>query len=311
MSIQAKASGMTGPRGHIIALSRWRSRLAMIASLNTVFLTLFAIAGSLIMYVRKGIDPAELFHWFTINSNSLTAVGACMIVPFAVEGISKKYFSYPKWVAMLHYSGMVCTTLTMVFAAAFISWVDPELAFGGSNLYLHILCPCLVLVSFFLVESGHHLTKKDALIACIPTFLYELIYLWCVFIVGKENGGWEDMYFMNTYIPFPVSAVGITALAVGISLLIGYLYNRQTRKRHDRLLAGLWPEGTEPAEIKMEIFGLGRYMGKHADEKYSELPLDLIVLIADRYGLKTEELMRPYMRGFLDSRMEKQRAPKK
>ena len=201
MSIQAKASGMTGPRGHIIALSRWRSRLAMIASLNTVFLTLFAIAGSLIMYVRKGIDPAELFHWFTINSNSLTAVGACMIVPFAVEGISKKYFSYPKWVAMLHYSGMVCTTLTMVFAAAFISWVDPELAFGGSNLYLHILCPCLVLVSFFLVESGHHLTKKDALIACIPTFLYELIYLWCVFIVGKENGGWEDMYFMNTYIP--------------------------------------------------------------------------------------------------------------
>ena len=63
----------------------------------------------------------------------------------------------------------------------------------------------------------------------------------------------------------------------------------------------LWPLDVDPLEINIEMFGLGRYMGKHADREFVELPLSLISLIAVRYGLKTEDLIRPYTRGFLDS----------
>ena len=73
------------------------------------------------------------------------------------------------------------------------------------------------------------------------------------------------------------------------------------------MLAGLWPADTHPAEIKTELFGLGRYMGKHGDTQFVEIPLDLIHMIADRYGLETEDLVRPYIRGFLDSIKEKLR----
>ena len=296
-------------RGYIIALSRWRSRLALIASLITFFVSLYAIAGGIVQNIERGLTVQELFHWFTINSNFLTAFSACMIVPFATEGIRKKHFSYPKWVAMFHYSGMVCTTLTMVFSLVFMSWVDPEAAFGGYNTYLHILCPILVLLSFFLVEAGFHYTLKDSLIAAGPTFLYEMIYMVEVVIIGKENGGWEDMYHMTEYVPFAVSVVGVTLLALGISLLIRRLYNRMIRIRSRKMAERLWPEDVNPVEINIEIFGLGRYMGRHADAEYVELPLELIDNIADRYHVKTEELIRPYMRGFLDSLKDRRKAP--
>ena len=288
-------------RGYIIALSKWRSRLALIASLITVSCTMYAIASGIIEYISSGWDLNALFNWYTVNSNFLTAFSAAMIIPFAVEGIRKKHFSYPKWVAMFHYAGMVCTTLTMIFSVGVISWYDPVLAFGGYNLYLHVICPIMVIVSFFLVEAGFRYTKKDAVLAAVPTFIYEVIYALQVVVIGKENGGWEDMYHLAEFIPFSITAVLITLLALGTTLLIRLLYNRLTRKRHDRLLSRLWPKDVSPVEINVEIFGLGRYMGRHADTKFIELPLDLITMIAEQYGLKTEDLMKPYIRGFLDS----------
>ena len=306
MDFKNNSPGPTSSRGYIIALSRWRSRLALLASLITLSFTLYAIAGGMLHYVKIGRDPVNLFHWYTINSNCLTALSAGLIIPFAVEGVRKKHFSYPRWVALLHYCGMVGTTLTMVFSVGITSWVDRQGAFGGNNLYLHIVCPIMVIVSFFMVESGFHYTLKEALAALIPTLIYAVVYIYEVLIVGEENGGWEDMYHMTEYVPAAVSLVGIIMLALGLSLLIRWLYNKMTLLRMQRLGARLWPEDVDPLEINIEMFGLGRYMGRHADKQYVELPLDLIQMIADRYGMDTEKLIKPYIRGFLDSLKDKQ-----
>ena len=294
-------------RSYIIALSRSRSRLALLASLITISFSAYGIIGGIVIYAETGIEPREIFRYFTINTNCLTAFAACMIIPFAVEGMRKKYFSYPKWAAMIHYCGMVCTTLTMITAVGLISLADPEMAFGGYNLYLHVICPVMVMVSFFMVESGFDFTFRDSVIACIPAWIYGLIYLWQVALIGETNGGWEDLYHVLEYLPFPVAlAVPAYALIVlGLALLIQWLYNRLTRRRLERMNSRLWPEDVDPAEINIEIFGLGRYMGKHADVKFVELPLDLLGWIADRYGLETESLIRPYIRGFMDSMKER------
>ena len=287
-------------RGYIIALSKWRSGLALLASLITVSFSLYGIGGGMLYYAENGMPIEELFHFFTINSNFLTAFGACLIIPFAVEGVRKKHFSYPKWVAMLHYCGMVCTTLTMVFSLGIMSWVDPEAAFGGYNRYLHILCPVMVILAFFLVESGCRYSGKDAVTAVIPALVYEAIYAYEVGILGQANGGWADMYHMTEYTPMAVAALAITAMAFGLSFLIRFLYNRLTDLRQRKMEERLWPLDVEPVEINIEMFGLGRYMGRHADTRFIELPLDLIQSIARRYGLDTEKLIKPYIRGFLD-----------
>jgi len=296
-------------RGYIINLSRSRSILALIASLITVGFSIYAIVGGIIMYVKMGKSPGELFHWFTTISNTLTAFAAAMIIPFAVEGSRNKSFSYPKWIAMFHYSGIVCTTLTMTLSLGIMSWSDPETAFGGYNRYLHVLCPIMVLLAFLMVESGIRYTVRDAFLAIIPAVIYIAVYVWEVVIIGQENGGWEDMYNALTLFPLPVPVLLVILFltVLGISLLIRWFYNKLTAAREKRMNERLWPKDTNPVEINIEIFGLGRYMGAHADTKYIGLPLDLIKKIADRYDIKTETLLRPYIRGLLDSLNDRQK----
>ena len=78
----------------------------------------------------------------------LTAFSAALIIPFAVEGVRKKHFSNPKWVIMFHYSSMVRVSLMLFYSVGFISWIGPHAAFGGYNIYLHIVCPALLVFSF-------------------------------------------------------------------------------------------------------------------------------------------------------------------
>ncbi|MBQ9156832.1 MAG: hypothetical protein IJ137_08625 [Eubacterium sp.] len=292
-------------RSYIIGLSKWRSLLALFASLITVSFSMYGVAGGMVIYVENQWPLENLFHFLTINVSCLMAFCACLIIPFAVEGMRKKHFSYPKWVAMLHYSGITCSTFVFVFTVGLMSWADPYAAFGGYNRYLHIVCPIMTLIAFFMVESGFVYTLKDAVIAIIPTLIYEIIYLYEVVILGADKGGWEDMYHVTEYLPSAVSAVLVLLLVTGVSLLIRFLYNKLTIFRLKKMRERLWPEDVDPTEIMIEIFGLGRYMGKHVDSKYADLPLDVIQMIADMYGFKMKDLMKPYMKGFQDSLEEK------
>ena len=295
-------------RKYIIALTRWHSILALIALLITAACSLYGIAGSIAKYAREGENPWGIFQWFTTDFNFLTGFSASMIIPFAVQGIRNKYFSYPKWVAMFHYSGMVCTTLALFVVLAFMSWIDPHAAFGDYNWYLHIISPLMVIISFFLVDSGYLFTLKDSVITTLPALVYMCVYAWQVFCIGIENGGWEDLYQLGVYLPIPIPAGMLAAylLTLLLSLLIGWLNNRLTRLRRKRLMAGLWSADTKPIAIRIEVFGLGRYMGEHSDAQFVEMPLDLVRRISDRYGLTMEELTRLYVRGFLDSLRKKQ-----
>ncbi|MBR1455126.1 MAG: hypothetical protein IJ593_10880, partial [Lachnospiraceae bacterium] len=59
-----------------------------------------------------------------------------------------------------------------------ISRVDIVNAFGGYNFYLHLICPTLILISFFLMESNYRFTIKDAALTVIPVFIYAIIYIY-------------------------------------------------------------------------------------------------------------------------------------
>ena len=290
----------SGGNKYIISLNRKRSFHALIACIITVSFSLYGIVNGLVGNAKEGKDVLEILHYFTTNANALTAMSAFLIIPFAVEGIRKKHFSYPKWLAMLHYCGTVCTTLTMAFAVGIISWFDSEMAFGGNNLYLHVVCPLAVLISFFLVEAGYHYTRKTILLSVIPIIVYEAVYGYEVLLIGEENGGWPDLYHVaeNFSIPFSIAVLTLTAFLV--AAVIRWGYNKYTETREKSMEADLWPLDVEPVEIKTELFGLGRYYGLNTDIKYAELPMDIINLISVRYGIKKEELIQPYSKGFFD-----------
>ena len=60
-----------------------------------------------------------------------------------------------------------------------------------------------------------------------------------------------------------------------------------------------WREELDPIEVRIESFGLGRMAGQYSGENNIEIPYDILVYLAKRYHLKTEDLMKPFVKGLL------------
>ena len=237
-----------------------------------------------------------MFKWFTIDSNILTALAATMIVPYAVEGMSRKRLTYPKWLQRIHYAGTVCLTLTMAFAVLFISWFDPVVAFGGANFFLHIISPLMILLSFFMVESGHTLDRIDNLLSIIPVAAYGGLYYYNVILAGN----WDDHYHLNEYVPFFVSILILFVLVYLIGWGIRFLYNRLLARR-DKVLKQIWDDdGLDPVTIRIEIYSLGVHAGLYEEKDSISIPFDILEEVSDKFGIKLAELSKAYMKGALD-----------
>ena len=290
----------TKKRVHLVNLLRWRSTVAFVACLVTILFSLGGVGYSFVSVTLK--EVREMFKWFTIDSNILTALAATMIVPYAVEGMSRKRLTYPKWLQRIHYAGTICLTLTMVFAVLFISWFDPVIAFGGANFFLHIICPLMILVSFFMVESGYKLDRKDNLLAIIPVAAYGGLYYYNVILTGN----WDDHYHLNEYIPFFVSTLLMLVLVYLIGWGIRSLYNRLLSRR-EKVMKQIWDDDElDPVSIKIEIYSLGVHAGSNEEKDSVSIPFDILEEVSDRFDIKLEELSKAYMRGALDGLKEKE-----
>ncbi len=287
-------------RQYIINLQRNRSLVALLASLVSLFFAIYAITSGLILYARNGARPIDLFQYFTIDANAITAFASAMIIPYAIDGFRKKRFYCPKWAVLFYYSGTVCTTLIMFYAVFIISRIDKQNAFGGYNFYLHLVCPIMILVSFFLIESYYRLSIKDAALSVIPVFIYAIVYIYEVVIVGENAGGWEDIYYFTKYFSFIISFIAMLTIAFLFALAIRALYNKLSYIRKQKLISSLWSEGVSPVEIKIEFFGLGRFFGRKEHKSYATLPLDIMQLVSDKYNIKIEELINAFVKGMLD-----------
>ena len=285
-------------REYLINAQKWRSVISLIACVVTYALSVFSIVASLIMYTEENWKISDFFRYFTTLSNMVTGIAAGFIIPFAINGIRKKRFIYPHWLSMMHYSGTIATTMTMVFAIFFILPFDPEFAIGGYNFFLHLVCPIAILESFQLVESGRGLSRKDTLICLIPFFLYTWLYLIMVVFIGKENGGWEDLYMLNTFVPFYISMPLVWSMAYFIAFLIRLSYNRLIATRKKKLFHS-WRSDLEPVEINIEVYGLGRYNGLTGEKADLNIPYDILEAIADRYSMNIESLIKTYTAGLI------------
>ena len=288
-------------RRYIINLQKNRSLIALISCLVSLFLTIACINYGFIQYARAGVKPLDLLQYFTVDANAITAFATAMIIPYAIDGFRKKRFYCPKWAVMFYFCGTVCTTLIMVFATCVISLFDFEMAFRGTNFYLHAICPVLILISFFLIESYYSISIKDVLRCMLPVLIYAIIYVYKVIIIGVDNGGWEDIYYFTKNAPALVSFIAMMVITYLVALAVRSIYNKLSKYRIKKLSDNLWNEDVSDVEIKIELFGLGRFMGKKENKTYAILPLDIISIISDKYHIKKEDLIAAYTKGMTDS----------
>ena len=280
---------------YVVSLNKRHSVLALIACIVELMCCLYSIYGGIVCYMEEGYLSSELFEYFTVLSGSYGALVSSFIIPFAIDGYRKKRFTYPRWAALLHYSSVSCTMLVFVFAVFFISIYDPVMAFGGYNFSLHVICPLLILTAYFLVEANHRITVRNTLLGMIPIYLYAAIYFYNVFLMKR----WEDFYHFGSWIPYYVSLVLMLGLAYLVASLIRIMNNRKNEAYRKQLMKN-WDDSLDEVAIKIEVYGLGRYMGLHGDASNINMNLDLLEDIADKYGIRLEGLTRAYSKGVID-----------
>ncbi|MBR3641739.1 MAG: hypothetical protein IKN53_06915, partial [Oscillibacter sp.] len=212
----------------------------------------------------------------------------------------------PKWVAMMHYLATTSIAIMMVFVLAFMSWASPKTAFGGFNLVVHIFCPMLILISFFQMENGHLYSRKDRLIGILPFTVYLVVYLIEVVAIGQENGGWPDIYRIREFMSPAVAVPMLTLFAFIVSTAVALLSNELTKRREKKTYR-LWQEDLDPIEVRIEAYGIGRMAGQCSEKNNVRIPYDILEYLAERYHLKIEDLMEPFVKGMLIERKERDR----
>ena len=286
-------------REYLTVLLRRRSVIALCCVTITLILAFYGIIDGVIREnTVQNENGFQSFIYYTMVSNTFAALSAAFVFPFAVEGIRKKRLILPKWAALLHYMATVTIAITMVFVLAFISWASPSDAFGGTNFITHLICPPLIILSFFQIESGHILSWKDRLLGIVPGFSYLVVYFVCVALIGEDKGGWPDIYHVLEHLPAAVAIPSFILLAFSVSTVIAVLSNLLTKKRRKKMFL-LWDKDPDPIEVKIEAYGMGRMAAQYGEGTNIQIPYDILTDLATMCNMDTEELMRPFTTGMM------------
>ncbi len=296
MYLKVKMKKKEKAKEYLLVLQRYRSVITLIACTVTLAVTLYAIGMALVDYVTDHRDIIDLFKYFTTLSNMLTALAASFIIPYAINGFRSKHFSYPKWVSMMHFAGTSCTTFVSFFTVFFIGPYNREFAFGGSNFYLHVICPLMVLISFIFVESHYRYTTKEFLICMLPFFIYSIIYLINVVFIGR----WKDLYLLNTLLPFYISLPLVYIAYFGISYLIKTL-SLYVSKLQQKKMFSPWEDDADPLNIKIDVYGMGIDKAVHIkDDDELNVPIGILEALGKKYSIDLKELIKIYTKGLLE-----------
>ena len=135
---------------YLTVLLKRRSAVALCCVILTLMLAFFGIIEGVNRTITVLKENGFVsFIYYTMFSNTFAVLAVAFVFPFTVEGIRNKRFILPKWVAVMHYLAATSIAITIVFVFAFMSWASPENAFGGANFVTHIICPVLILITFF------------------------------------------------------------------------------------------------------------------------------------------------------------------
>ncbi len=296
-----------GNRTYLISLYRRQSMMALIAGTFILCLTCVVIIFTLVYATNRG--DVSLFYYFTVLSAILSSAGAAFMIPYAVDGARKKRFTLSRWVALLQYSATTCEIITLLTVLLVILPVNGDDAVTGINFWLHLITPLLTVILFLCVETSVLYTRRDTALIQVPYWAYLVVYWVMAILIGEEKGGWRDFYNVRMLRPLWILLPILLLLGYFVAIILRRLHNYRARKGMKRI-SGMWSKDLEPIELKIEVFGLGRYMGAQYQGDEISMPFDIFEIMTKRYDVTMEELTRAYIRGFLDSSEEKRKRNK-
>ena len=258
----------------------------IVISSLVIVMTLVALSLSLSDYFDSGSSEAGVgtFKMFTTISNIIAAFSAAMCLPFQIDGLRRDRYKLPSWIVIVMYVGAVGVFLTFLVAITLISayqgFVNAMLT--NSKLFMHTINPLLITLLFVLVVPDTRIKFSFSFISIIPVTIYMVIYLIMVIILKV----WNDHYYADKYVPWPVSFLLIIAISFGICQLLRFLHNL-TNKRVNKVIENYYKESPdfEFPRVKDAIASLAKMESKFyykGDDIC--IPVDIIKMLSDRYG---------------------------
>jgi len=159
----------------------------------------------------------QCFRYFTIESNILMSITSLITLAFITLNMKSKAYIVPFWLSLLLLASTSAVMLTLITVVVFLGpTMGYELMFTGGNLFMHLLNPLVALFLYTSLLNKPYYKKKWFFIGFVPTFIYGLIYVICVF--GLKI--WNDFYNFNLnglwFLIFPLMILGSNLISFGI-----------------------------------------------------------------------------------------------
>lgn len=184
----------------------------MASAFVNLFAAIAALAAVAVLVRRHSFR--NVMRYFTAQSNVFCAF-SCLAV-FAFRLLAD---DVPQAVLIWKFVGtaaVMVTFLTVVFFL--IPQFGAKALFAGPDLWLHLVCPLLALLSYLFWDKPQ-MPFACTLLGAAPVLLYAVLYLRKV-IFEKPEKRWEDFYGFNKGGHWPVSFLAMTAGAFLLSVLL-------------------------------------------------------------------------------------------
>lgn len=277
----------------------------VICSLVIIYTLLAFILNLINYYEHKDAESgARTLRMFTTISNLIAAFSATMCLPFQIDGLRRDRYKLPPWVVIVMYVGAVGVILTFFIAITIISGYQGfvNAMFRNSNLYLHTICPILIGLLFLLVISDVKIKFVHTAIAMGPILAYMLLYYIMVFVTRE----WNDHYYTDTYIPWPVALTLLLGVSFGICQLVRLVHNLNNK----HVTKSIERYYKESPDFEFDnVDGAIAHLAKIESEFYHEgddisIPNEIIEILSKRYGadsVSVDSLYDIYLENYLIS----------
>ncbi|OUM58357.1 hypothetical protein PIROE2DRAFT_16383 [Piromyces sp. E2] len=203
-----------------------RGKAALILN---IIIFIFEFIALFLCYQHGGFRNVK---YYTVLSNVFTMVTcACYIVYYFK---SKGKEEMPYWIKIIRYMGTNCLALTfIVVMTVLVPMVIPyedgvyKLLVEGPQLFHHIFCPILSVISFGLLEENNP-NYRDAFIAVIPTLIYAVVLIILNF-ARVVDGPYP---FLKVYDQSVLASIFWFIAIVGAAFLLAYLIKLLTKYKN-------------------------------------------------------------------------------
>lgn len=186
----------------------------MLSVLCNLAMAAMAVAAVL---VHTGKAPLRVvLRFFTVQSNLFCALASAAVAVFRLCGEA------PTAVLMLKFIGTAAVTVTLLTVLLFLGpTMGYRLMFTGPDLFLHLVCPILALVSYFAWDKPAA-PWPVVILGVLPVVLYAALYLYKV-LAAPEGKRWDDFYGFNRGGKWPVSLAAMLLGTLLISVVLRLL----------------------------------------------------------------------------------------